>query len=298
MTSRIKIVAGIVGALVLITLFDTLFIVPQTQQAIVIQFGNPKRVIQTPGLKAKIPFIQRVVFYDNRLLGLDPPAEQVLLADKKRIVVDTFSRFRIVNPLLFYQSVLTEEFARSRLSDAIISSLRDVLGKHDMKTMLSPERTEIMSQIRDEVDAKAKENFGVEVIDVRISRADLPEETSQAVFARMRSEREREAKEFRAQGQQTNQRIKAEADRDKVKIIAEAQKKAQILMGEGDKEATAIWAKASSMDKEFYAFYRSLQAYRQSMVPETTTMIVSPDTPFFDIFTNANGKNRVLKQRN
>lgn len=294
MKSRFTVIAGVFAAVVLITLLDSLFIVHQTQQAIVIQFGNPKRVIQDPGLKVKVPFIQRVVFYDNRLLGLDPPEEQVLLADKKRIVVDTFSRFRIVNPLLFYQSVLTEEFARSRLSDAIVSSLRDVLGKHDMKTMLSEKRTDIMAQIRKEVDDKAKENFGVEVIDVRIRRADLPDETSQAVFARMRSEREREAKEFRAQGQQMNQKIKAEADRDKVKILAEAQKKAQILMGQGDKEATEIWAKASSADKNFYAFYRSLQAYRQAMKAKTTTMIVSPDTPFFDAFVKKTGKNRVL----
>lgn len=295
MNNRIKTIIGGVAIFAVITLFDSLFIVHQTEQAIVIQFGEPKRVIQTPGLKAKIPFVQRVVFYDNRLLGLDPPAEQVLLADKKRIVVDTFSRFRIVNPLLFYQSVLTEEFARSRLSDAIVSSLRDVLGKHDMKTMLSEKRTDIMAQIRDEVDAKAKENFGVEVIDVRIRRADLPDETSQAVFARMRSEREREAKEFRAQGQQTNQKIKAEADRDKVKILAQAQKEAQILMGEGDREAVEIWAKASSADKEFYAFYRSLQAYRRAMKADSTTMIVTPDSPFFDVFAGAKGKSRVLK---
>ena len=284
MNNRIKTILGGVAIFAVVTLFDSLFIVHQTEQAIVIQFGEPKRVIQTPGLKAKIPFVQRVVFYDNRLLGLDPPAEQVLLADKKRIVVDTFSRFRIVNPLLFYQSVLTEEFARSRLSDAIVSSLRDVLGKHDMKTMLSEKRTDIMAQIRDEVDAKAKENFGVEVIDVRIRRADLPDETSQAVFARMRSEREREAKEFRAQGQQTNQKIKAEADRDKVKILAQAQKEAQILMGEGDREAAEIWAKASKRDKNFYAFYRSLEAYKNSMKTDGTSLVISPDSEFFKYF--------------
>ena len=165
MKSRFTVIAGVVAAVVLITLLDSLFIVHQTQQAIVIQFGNPKRVIQDPGLKVKVPFIQRVVFYDNRLLGLDPPEEQVLLADKKRIVVDTFSRFRIVNPLLFYQSVLTEEFARSRLSDAIVSSLRDVLGKHDMKTMLSEKRTDIMAQIekaKKEIEREKKEQIANE----------------------------------------------------------------------------------------------------------------------------------------
>lgn len=283
MKSQIKLVLGIVAAAAFIVLLDSLFIVPQTKQAIVIQFGEPKRVIQEPGLHLKVPFVQRVVLYDNRLLGLDPPAKEVLLSDKKRIVVDAFLRFKIINPLLFYQALQTEEMAHSRLSDATVSSLRDVLGKYDMKTILSPKRTEIMAKIRDEVDSKAKA-FGVEVIDVRIRRADLPEETSQAVYARMRSEREREAKEFRAQGQQMNQKIKAEADRDKVKIIAEAQKKAQVLRGEGDKEAARIWAKTSKRDKDFYAFYRSLEAYRNAMKTEGTSMVISPDTEFFKFF--------------
>lgn len=267
----------------LISLLDSLFIVPQTGQAIVIQFGDPKRVVQDPGLHVKVPFIQRLVMYDNRLLSLDPPAKEVLLADKKRIVVDTLLRFKIVNPLLFYQALQTEEMAHSRLSDASVSSLRDVLGKHDMKTVLSPRRTEIMAQIRDEVDVKAKA-FGVQVIDLRIRRADLPEETSQAVYARMRSEREREAKEFRAQGQQMNQKIKAEADRDRVKILAEAQKKAQIIQGQGDKQAAHIWAKASARDKDFYAFYRSLEAYKNSMTDGKTAMVLSPDSEFFKFF--------------
>lgn len=283
MKSRIKIVSLTLLAVILIVLLDSLYIVPQTRQAIVIQFGEPKRVVQEPGLHVKVPFIQRVVMYDNRLLSLDPPAQEVPLGDKKRIVVDTFSRFRIVDPLLFYQALQTEENAHSRLSDAIASSLRDVLGQHDMKTILSPKRTEIMAQIRDEVNSKAKA-FGVNVIDVRIRRADLPEETSQAVYARMRSEREREAKEFRAEGQQMNQKIKAEADRDRVKILAQAQKEAQVIRGQGDKEAARIWAEASSKDKEFYAFYRSLEAYRNSMGAEGTSMVLSPESDFFRFF--------------
>lgn len=285
MKPQVKFILGIVSVVALIVLLDALFIVPQVQQAIVLQFGEPKRVIQEPGLHAKIPFIQRVILYDNRLLGLDPPAKEVLLSDKKRIVVDAFLRFRIVNPLLFYQALQTEEMAHSRLSDATVSSLRDVLGKFDMKTILSPKRTEIMDQIRDEVDSKA-EAFGVEVVDVRIRRADLPEETSQAVYARMRSEREREAKEFRAQGQQMNQKIKAEADRDKIRILAQAQKDAQILRGQGDKEAANIWAKASRRDKDFYAFYRSLEAYKNSMKTEGTSLVISPDSEFFKFFGN------------
>ena len=283
MKPQVKFILGIVSVAALIVLLDALFIVPQVQQAIVLQFGEPKRVIQEPGLHAKIPFIQRVILYDNRLLGLDPPAKEVLLSDKKRIVVDAFLRFRIVNPLLFYQALQTEEMAHSRLSDATVSSLRDVLGKFDMKTILSPKRTEIMDQIRDEVDSKAKA-FGVEVVDVRIRRADLPEETSQAVYARMRSEREREAKEFRAQGQQMNQKIKAEADRDKIRILAQAQKDAQILRGQGDKEAANIWAKASRRDKDFYAFYRSLEAYKNSMKTDGTSLVISPDSEFFKFF--------------
>lgn len=278
-----KIGLFVILGIFLVSLLDSLFIVPQTGQAIVIQFGDPKRVVQEPGLHVKVPFIQRLVMYDNRLLSLDPPAKEVLLADKKRIVVDTLLRFKIVNPLLFYQALQTEEMAHSRLSDASVSSLRDVLGKHDMKTVLSPRRTEIMAQIRDEVDAKAKA-FGVQVIDLRIRRADLPDETSQAVYARMRSEREREAKEFRAQGQQMNQKIKAEADRDRVKILAEAQKQAQIIQGQGDKQAAHIWAKASARDKDFYAFYRSLEAYKNSMTDGKTAMVLSPDSEFFKFF--------------
>ncbi len=280
MKPQIKIVSLTLLAAILVVLLDSLYIVPQTRQAIVIQFGDPKRVVQEPGLHVKIPFIQRVVMYDNRLLSLDPPAQEVPLGDKKRIVVDTFSRFRIVNPLLFYQALQTEENAHSRLSDAIASSLRDVLGQHDMKTVLSPKRTEIMAQIRDEVNSKAKA-FGVNVVDVRIRRADLPDETSQAVYARMRSEREREAKEFRAQGQQMNQKIRSEADRDRIKILAQAQKEAQVIRGQGDKEAARIWAEASSKDKEFYAFYRSLEAYRNSMNAEGTSMVLSPESDFF-----------------
>ena len=280
MKPQIKIVSLTLLAAILVVLLDSLYIVPQTRQAIVIQFGDPKRVVQEPGLYVKIPFIQRVVMYDNRLLSLDPPAQEVPLGDKKRIVVDTFSRFRIVDPLLFYQALQTEENAHSRLSDAIASSLRDVLGQHDMKTVLSPKRTEIMAQIRDEVNSKAKA-FGVNVVDVRIRRADLPDETSQAVYARMRSEREREAKEFRAQGQQMNQKIRSEADRDRIKILAQAQKEAQVIRGQGDKEAARIWAEASSKDKEFYAFYRSLEAYRNSMNAEGTSMVLSPESDFF-----------------
>ena len=283
MKPYMKLVLGVAAVAGLIVLLDSLFIVPQIQQAIVIQFGEPKRVIQEPGLHAKIPFIQRVILYDNRLLGLDPPAKEVLLSDKKRIVVDAFLRFRIVNPLLFYQALQTEEMAHSRLSDATVSSLRDVLGKFDMKTILSPKRSEIMDHIQEEVDSKAKA-FGVEVVDVRIRRADLPDETSQAVYARMRSEREREAKEFRAQGQQMNQKIKAEADRDKIKLLAQAQKDAQILRGQGDKEAANIWAKASRRDKDFYAFYRSLEAYKNAIKTQGTSLVISPDSEFFKFF--------------
>ncbi|MCQ2966700.1 MAG: protease modulator HflC [Alphaproteobacteria bacterium] len=274
---------GILLAVLFVVLSSALFIIDQTEQAIVLQFGEPKKVIQEPGLKVKIPFIQNVIKYDNRILSLDPPAREVLLSDKKRIVVDTLLRFKIVDPLKFYKALQNEEMAHSRLNDANVSSLRDVLGKHDMKTLLSDKRTGIMAQIKDEVDTKATA-FGVDVIDLRIRRADLPDETSQAVFARMRSEREREAKEFRAQGLQNNQKIKAEADRDKIKILAEAQKRAQIIRGEGDKEATHTWAKVANEDREFYAFYRSLEAYKKSMKDNNTSMVIDPNSEFFKFF--------------
>ncbi|KAF0138124.1 MAG: hypothetical protein FD153_1512 [Rhodospirillaceae bacterium] len=220
--------------------------------------------------------VQNVVLYDKRILDLDPPAERVILADQKRIEVDTFTRFRIADPLSFYKTVNSETQARSRLGAIITSTTRRVLGNVTLPTLLSAERNAIMNQIRERVNTEAQA-LGVDVTDVRIRRADLPDETSQAIYARMKSEREREAREARAQGQELAQQIRARADREKVVLLAEAQKKAQILRGEGEGEAFRIWAEANSRDIRFYDFYRALQFYRSSLGEATWVLSPSSD---------------------
>lgn len=255
--------------------YDSMLVVHQTGQAIVMQFGDPRRVIQSPGLHFKIPVLQNTVFYDKRVLDLDPPAERVILADQKRIEVDTFTRFRITDPLNFYKTVNSETQARSRLSAIVTSTTRRVLGNVTLSTLLSGERDSIMSQIRERVNLEAKA-LGIDVTDVRIRRADLPDETSQAIYARMKSEREREAREARAQGQELAQQIRSRADREKIVLFAEAQKRAQILRGEGEAEAFRIWAEANSHDVHFYDFYRALQFYRSSL--KDATWVLSPSS--------------------
>lgn len=284
MNNKIKIGFIVFAVVAVAVLFSSLYIVKQTEQAMVLQFGEPVRVVQEPGLHVKVPFIQNIVYYDKRLLEADPPSEEVLLADQKRIVVDTFSRFYIVDPLLFYQSVLTEAFAKQRLSDAIISSLRDVLSNETLNTVLSPKRVEIMAKAKELVDSKTSTKFGVKMKDVRIRRADLPDQTSLSIYARMRSEREKEAKEIRAEGTELAQQIRAKAERERTVLLAEAQKKSELLRGEGDKTATKIWADAANQDKDFYAFYRSLNAYKESMKNGNTSMLLAPDSEFFRYF--------------
>ena len=267
----------------LILLYDSLFIVHQTSQAIVMQFGDPRRVLKEAGLHFKIPLLQDVVFYDKRVLDLDPPVERVILADQKRIEVNTFTRFRIADPLNFYKTVSSETQARSRLGAIVISTMRRVLGNVTLPTLLSAERDSIMNQIRERVNDEAQA-LGVDVTDVRIRRADLPDETSQAIYARMKSEREREAREARAQGQELAQQIRSRADRERVVLLAEAQKKSQVLRGEGESEAFRIWAEANSRDVHFYDFYRALQFYRSSL--GNATWVLSPSSHllrYFDI---------------
>ncbi|MEO5372767.1 MAG: protease modulator HflC [Alphaproteobacteria bacterium] len=283
MSRNTLIAAGALLLLLAVVAFDTFFIVHQTQQAIVMQFGDPRNVIQEPGLKMKMPFVQNVVFYDKRVLDLDPPAESVILTDQKRIDVDTFTRFHIADPLRFFQAVTTESQAKARLGDIVNSSLRRVLGNVTLPALLSSERDAIMGQIRDQVDTEAKA-LGLAVTDVRIRRADLPDETSQAIYARMQSERQREASEARAQGQELAQQIRSRAERERVVIVAEAQKKAQISRGEGDSDAIRIYAEAFNRDPEFYSFYRSLQAYRNSLGDSDTTFVLSPNSDFFRYF--------------
>ena len=273
----------LVGAAVLLVLASqSLYIVQQTEQAIVLQFGNPVRLIQEPGLKIKMPFIQNVVFYDKRLLNLEPPAQEVVLKDKKRLDVDTFSRYRIVEPLTFYKTVRNEYQAQNRLHEIVNSSARNVLATFTLKELLSEKRTEIMKQISDAVKADAAQ-LGVEVADVRIRRADLPVQVSQAINDRMKTERIREAKGYRADGEKTAQEIRATADKQATITVATAEKEAQQIKGEGDKKATEIWNKATGVDPEFYAFYRSLEAYRNSF-DEETSLVLAPEGEFFSYF--------------
>ncbi len=261
-----------------------LFIVHETEQALVVRLGEPRRVIQQPGLHMKLPFIENVLYFDDRVLDYAPPAEEIIPSDQKRVVVDTFARFRITSPLQFYQANQgSEAVARDRLRGILISSLRRVIGNRTLASLLSEERAEIMRQIREETNERAAA-LGIEVIDVRIRRADLPQANAEAIYQRMQSEREREAREFRAQGAELAQRIRSRAERERTVIIAEAQRQAQILRGEGDADATAIYADAFNRDPEFFAFYRSMEAYRNSLTSEGTTLVLTPDSDFFRYF--------------
>ena len=283
MSDKLKISFLIVCAVVVLIAANAFYVVAQAEQAIVLQFGEPVRVIQEPGLKIKIPFIQNVIIYDKRLLNLDPPAQEVVLNDKKRLDVDSFTRYQIIDPLKFYQTVRTEEQARSKLEEIVNSSLRKILGRITLQELLSQQRTQIMQDISSAVKVDAAQ-IGVSVADVRIRRADLPIEVLQAINARMKSEREREAKEFRGQGQQISQQIRAQAEKERTIIVADAEKKAQIIRGNGDKEAIEIWNNAAGIDPQFYAYYRSLEAYRKAMANGDTSLVLAPNTEFFEFF--------------
>ena len=283
LNQRIKYIFTALVALILIVLTQSFYTVAQYEQAIVLQFGEPVRVVKEPGLKVKVPFIQNVVYYDTRLLNLDPPAQEIVLGDKKRLDVDSFTRYQIVDPLRFYQTVRTEYQAQSKLEEIVNSSVRNVLGRITLKELLSEKRSTIMADISSAVKKDAAQ-IGVQVAEVRIRRADLPIEVLQAINDRMKAERERDAKEARAEGQQAAQQIRATADKESTIIVAEAEKKAQIIKGEGDKEATEIWNEAAGVDAEFYAFYRSLEAYRKSMAHGENALVLSPDSAFFKYF--------------
>lgn len=276
-------ILGIIVIVLGFVVFSSVFTVHQTRQVLVLQFGEPKRVIAKPGLQFKWPFIQNVIEYERRVLEYDPPAEQVILSDQKRIVADAYVRYRISDPLQFYRTVLSEAVARSRLSSVVNSSLRRVLGNVTLLQVLSKEREQIMSNIQADVKLAA-DKFGIEIVDVRLRRADLPPEAAQAIYARMRSEREREAREARAQGFEKGTQIRAAADRERTVLLAEAEKASEIARGDGDQEATKIWADAFGQDPEFFHFYRSMQAYRNALRGDDTTMVLSPDSDFFQYF--------------
>lgn len=288
MTSN-RLTAIVIGLfLLLIVLMSSVFRVLETQQAIVIEFGEPKTTVMKAGLSFKLPW-QSVVVLDRRILPLDLAQKEVITADQKRVIVDAFARFRIENPLLLYQAVSDEEGAADRLETIVNSVLRRVMGSVPFSAMLSEDRNKLLNAIRDAANEQAK-GLGIQVIDVRIKRADLPEANSEAIFKRMRAEREREAREARATGAELAQGIRSRADRERTVLIAEAQREAQIIRGRGDGEAARVFANAVSRDTEFYAFYRSMQAYRESMSPEDTTMVLSPDSEFFRFFNSLQGR--------
>jgi membrane protease subunit HflC len=268
--------------------FSSLFTVDQRQQALVLQFGEVIRPVEDPGLHTKLPFIQNVVYYDKRVLDLDPQVEQVILADQIRLEVDTYARYRIVNSLRFYQAVSNENEFRARLSNVVNSSLRRVLGNVSLLTVLSSDRDTIMADIKKEVDTELS-NFGVKLVDVRIRRADLPEQATQATYARMRSERERIARQRRAEGFEKSQQIRATADRERTVLLAEARKQSEIIRGEGDNIAYKVYAEAAGQDPEFYRFYRSMEAYKRGLSNEDTTMVLTPDSEFFRYFRDLQG---------
>ena len=269
--------------------FFSIFIVKEINQAIVLQFGDPKRIISTPGINFKIPFIQNVVFLDKRILNLDAPPEEVIASDQKRLIVDAFARFQIVDPLKFYISVGNERVARSRLSTIINSRIRSVLGTQRLQTLLSEDRTKQMSLIQDGVNTEA-EKFGIKIVDVRIKRADLPPANSEAIYRRMQTEREREAKEFRAKGAEMAITITSTADKEVTVILANAQKQSEIMKGEGDGQRNRIFADAFGQDPEFFAFYRAMQAYEKALIGGETSLILSPDSEFFKFFGNIKPK--------
>ncbi len=266
----------------------TLFTVYQTQQALVLEFGKAKRVLEDPGLNFKIPFIQNVVFFDKRLLDLDSAPQEVIAADQKRLVVDAFARWRITNPLLFYQSVNNEFNARTRLSDFLEAALRRVLGAASFEAVVRDDRNDLMRKITNEMNDNA-EKFGMTVVDVRIKRADLPEANSLAIFRRMQTERQREAAEIRAEGEEASRRIRANADRQVTVLKAEATGESERIRGSGDAESNRVFAEAFGKDADFFAFYRSMQAYEGALQAGDTRMLLSPDSQFFQYFNDATG---------
>ena len=282
-----------IGALVfiIIIVFNAIFIVRQTEQTLILQFGDPIRVIQKPGLNIKIPIVQNAIFYDIRIIEFDAEVEEVILSDQKRLLVDAFVRYKIIDPLKFYQTVGNENGFKARVTGLLSGSLRRVLGSNPLEVVLSQDRRGLMDKILDSINLEA-DDFGVSMIDVRIKRADLPKANSEAIYGRMRAEREKEARQFRAEGAEEAQRIRSKADKERTVILAEAQKKSQTLKGEGDGEAAKIYANTFSQDKDFFAFYRSMEAYKKAFQEgdDEPTLILSPDSDFFKYFNSKSGK--------
>ena len=269
----------VLGAVLIAGWNLVVFTVPQWEQAIVVQLGEPVRTVQEPGLYFKLPLVQNVLYFDKRLLAYDASSKEILTKDKQQLVVDNFSRWRIRDPLQFYRTVRDEAGAQSRLDDVIYSIVRENLGRHTLREIMNEKRTEVMAEVTKESDAKAR-NYGIEVADVRIKRADLPEKNEQNVFNRMRTERERLAKKFRAEGDEEARKIRSESDKEVQILTAEARKQADITRGQGDAEAVKVFADAYGRDPEFFQLVRTLEAYRNS-INDGTTIILSPNSEFF-----------------
>jgi len=259
------------------------YTVDPTERVLVLQFGAPRQVVSDQGLHAKLPFVQSIQVIDRRLLSLEAPAEEVITEDKKRIVVDAFARWRVIDPLKFYQTLLDRTGAELRLTPFLSSDLRRVLGSQSFATVLSSARADLMHDIRDDMNQEMG-RFGVEIADVRIRHADLPQQNSQAIFQRMQQERKREANEFRAEGSEIKQRIQARAEREVTVLVAEATRESQILRGEGEAQQTKLLGDAYGQDPDFFAFYRSMQAYKDALPADTTRVLLSPNSEFFRYF--------------
>jgi membrane protease subunit HflC len=287
---------GFAGGLVLVLIlaalvlgYSSLFTVYQTQQALVVRLGNPVRVVSEPGLHFKVPFVDTVIAIDRRILDLEAPAQEVIASDQKRLVVDAFARYRVKDLLRFYQTLGSVAGANSQLPILLNSALRRVLGEATFTHVVRDQRADLMGRIRDLVDREAAA-YGIEVVDVRIRRADLPEQNSQAVYQRMQTERQREAAEFRAQGAQRAQEIRSRADRDVTVLVAEATAKAEQIRGEGDAHRNQIFADAFTRDTDFFGFYRSMQAYEAGLKHNDTRLLLKPDTSFFRYFNDPAGR--------
>jgi membrane protease subunit HflC len=282
--TRQRLALGAALALALLAVLS-LYTVDQSEQALVVRLGAPVGVVRDPGLHVKLPLVDTVIFYDSRLLPLEPPLEQIILGDQKRLEVQVYARYQISDPLLYYQSVRTLEQARSQLTQIVSSALRRELGQVMLSALLSEERRPITDVILNETIAKAQP-LGITVRDVRIRRADLPPETSQAIYDRMKSERQRQAKELRAQGFELAQQIQARADRDRTVILSEAQRQSLTTRGQGDAEANRIYAQAFGRDPRFFEFYRAMQTYRQALAESGPTLVLSPNSELLKYFGN------------
>lgn len=286
MTRAGLLIGGLAVGLAIIVSLLSFYTVNPTQQVLVLQFAAPRAVVTEPGLHAIAPFVQSIRYIDKRLLTLEAPPEEVITQDKKRLMVDAFARWRIIDPLRFYQALTDEDQAQVRLSPILSSDLRRVLGAQTLATMLSSARAELMQDIRDDMNAEARD-FGIAVVDVRIRHADLPQQNSEAIYRRMQQERKREANEFRAEGAEISQRIRARADREVTVLLAQANRESQILRGEGEAEKTKILAGAYGQDVDFFAFYRSMRAYEDALPGGDTTLVLSPNSDFFRYFSQA-----------